>query len=407
MKQDYDQIKVRCEEVSHVSEDLIDNFLVYYAGEKDKQSKEFDSRVASFKHITQVDRRWENMLKSQYIAHRIFRAGGLLRRYLNHVAIKQRSAEELAFLQDQLAVPWRFSFSKIIGNPAADFYEMLDVVSDVPFLLYSKAVTLTLAEQPVVLWFSLISFNGSCWETYGPVNGYGSFDLDDIFFFGTEVNSTIDSEEALMMDVERNPVPYMMLLHGASMPLVVNDNDEVVMLYSDYDDVTFEPGKMRQTFKVEYNDDIYRLTVEEFEAFPHHAAAYYDEPTNLLAVTAMTDKGFDGLVQALNSSGVDVDEEAQIRIHLSMLLTAGEILKRKIEVNPFEKFFEVDSTVDDQEHQEKIHHFLELLVPEINEGRVPDANLIAAKAGIDPEIARMIINDLLSKRKGVKKKKKK
>jgi hypothetical protein len=90
-----------------------------------------------------------------------------------------------------------------------------------------------------------------------------------------------------------------------------------------------------------------------------------------------------------------------------MLHTAAEVLKKKIDVNPFEKGFQVDSTVEEQEHHERIHQFLELLVPEINEDRVPDAELLARKAGIDPEFAQMIISDLLSKRKGVKKNKKK
>jgi hypothetical protein len=162
MMRDYNELKAHCAEVSLVSQELIDNFLVYYSAKRDKLSQEFDSRVASFKHITKVDKAWESMLKSQYIVHRVFHAGGLLPKYLNHAAIKQRSPEELAFLQDQLTVPWRFSFSKIVGNPAADFYEMHDVFSDVSFLLYSKAVTRTLADQPVMLWFNLICFNGRC-----------------------------------------------------------------------------------------------------------------------------------------------------------------------------------------------------------------------------------------------------
>jgi hypothetical protein len=113
----------------------------------------------------------------------------------------------------------------------------------------------------------------------------------------------------LVLDVEKNPVPYMMLLHGGNLPLVANNNEEVVMLYSEYDEVILEMGTMRQTFKVDYNDDVYRLTINDFPEFPHHAAAYYDEPTKRLAVTAVTDKGFDALVQALNASGVNVDTD--------------------------------------------------------------------------------------------------
>jgi hypothetical protein len=52
-------------------------------------------------------------------------------------------------------------------------------------------------------------FNGACWQTFGPVVPFRSFQPDDIFFFATELNLFIETEEDLMADVEENPFPYL------------------------------------------------------------------------------------------------------------------------------------------------------------------------------------------------------
>lgn len=116
---DFEEIKKICARTSRITAAVIDDFLLHYAAAKDNLAREFDQRVATYKHITQqLDISWVNMLKSQYIVHRVFKADGLLRKYLNHAEIKRRPSDEQEFLKAQVAQPWRFSFSMIIENPA-------------------------------------------------------------------------------------------------------------------------------------------------------------------------------------------------------------------------------------------------------------------------------------------------
>jgi hypothetical protein len=343
------------------------------------------------------------MLKSQYIIHQVFKEGGLLRKYLNHAEVKRRSHAEQEFLKEQLLVPWRFSFSVISGNPAPDFYQMEDVLSGDSFLLYSKSVTQTLKEQSAILWLNLIAFNGSCWQTFGPLNAYQSFDLDDIFFFATELNPGIDSEESLTLDVEKNPIPYMMLLNGAMMPSTVNKDDELLILFSEEERESIDTEKLRADFKVEYSKDVYRFSISTFDNFPHLAAAYFDEHTNRFVVTAMTEKGFGSMIKALNKNDIEIDEEPQIRIHPSMLATTEKILRKKLQLNPYERLFEGESSPVQKVELEKINNFLKSVLPELNSGKMPDIEVLATQAGIDKTFAKELLEDAIAKIESMKK----
>lgn len=398
MMTDYNAIKKFCDDASIISRTVIDEFLVYYAGEKDSLAREFDLKVASYRHITaKFDASWVRMIKSQYIAHKIFKSDGLLRKYLNHVEIKRRPAEEQLFLREQLATPWRFCFSIINSTPSPDFYEMADVFSGESFLLYSKSTSVILAEQPVMLWFNLIAYNGKCWETFGPLSGYASFDADDIFFFATEVNGRIENEEDLIADVEKNPMPYMMLLHGARIPRIINNNDEVLMLVGEHELESIDTGQLKDHFKVEYVDVVFRITHNKWTEPPHLAEAYYEEKQKLLTINAGTERAFSSFVKELNAHGIDFRPEAHIRIHPAMHVTAEEILKRKLKLNPYEHLFAYPSASGTDEELKKINRFMDLALPYINSRAKADISALAKEAGIDVAVAERIFKNTLKR----------
>ena len=107
---------------------------------------------------------------------------------------------------------------------------MEDVFTGEHFLLYSKSIGQILREHGVSLWFNLIGFNGHCWQTYGPIGNFQSFDADDVFFYATELDRSITSEATLFNYLEKNPVPFMMLMTGANYPLIMNNGYEVVQV---------------------------------------------------------------------------------------------------------------------------------------------------------------------------------
>ncbi|MEO6000624.1 MAG: hypothetical protein ABIN89_27500 [Chitinophagaceae bacterium] len=192
---------------------------------------EFESRISRFRDAENgMPSEWHEMVKTQYIANRIFKQDGLIHKYLNHAAIKDINAEQRNYLELMAANPWKFSFSEITANPADDFYDMGDIFTEETYLLFSPYVDQVLSERSVLTWFNLIGFNGSCWQTFGPLTGFQSFCADDIFFYATELNRSIESEDDLIEDVESIPIPYMMLMTGSTFPLVRHEEHEVVQV---------------------------------------------------------------------------------------------------------------------------------------------------------------------------------
>lgn len=386
---DYEKMRDLCIKGGKVSSSVVDEFLVYYAASRDKLADEFDARIARFKDaLKELPSNWTGLLKSQYIVHRIFKKQGLISRYINHAAIKELGVEQKNYLRQMASQPWRFSFSEIVTTPARDFYEMEDVFTGERYLLHSPSVGRILSERPVLLWFNLIGFNGECWETFGPVSGFQSFDADDIFFYATELNGSIASETDLLKDVESNPVPYMMLLTGSTYPLIQNQGFEFIQVVGESHLQKFDMQPLKNEFRIEYAEGVFKLTHELWSDPPHFAEAYFDEGRKTVLLFASTDSGYLELAKRLNTYGFTVQLEPDVRLHLPMLTVIEKLHNKKIEVNPYAELFEIKKSPADDALMTKLNELLSRTLPYINAGKEPDIDALAKEVGVDPEIAR-------------------
>jgi hypothetical protein len=385
---DYNHLLDRCSYVNKISTTLIDEFLVYYAVKCDKVDREFETRISRFREIEkEMPSNWKGLIKAQYIGQRIFKEGGLIHKYLNSAAIKARNTEEQEYLRTMAAYPWRFSFSEIRANPASDFYEMEDVFTGEVFLLYSPSITRTLSDQPVLLWFNLIGYNGSCWQTYGPVISFQSFSSDDIFFYATELNSAIESDADLLADLDDNPVRYMVLACGSNYPLVVQQDYEVVQVTGEGTYTGFDVQALRKDSLVEYAEGVFKLSHEVWSERPHFAEAYYEEASGKVLLFALTDRGYRELSGLLISHGMEIPTEPDIRLHIPMGIVIKKALKRTLDLNPYSRLFETRTSPESEEQMSKLNRFLALALPYINSGRQPDITALAKEAGVDAELA--------------------
>jgi len=389
---DFNTVKLICEENSKISSKVVDEFLIYYAAARNNLEQEMNLRFAEYKHITQkFQSEWTNKLKAQFIAHKIFKKDGLIKRYFNHAEVRNLKREEIKYLEQQADYPWKFSFSIIKENQSDNFYLMEDVFRNEEFLLYSPGVTAILKSQPVILWFNMIAFNGSCWQSYGPIGAYRSFEPDDIFFFATELDSDIFDENDMLLKVEHDPVPYMMLLAGANYPLIVNKKDQVVYVQAEYNMENMNTRNLTDSFITEYNKGVYRLSLKKWNEHPHFSQAYFDENSKTLLLSSMTDRGFSALVEGLNKYGYEFSDEPLIRVNLTMVSTASEILKKKIDLIKYEKLFSKKSSPAEKENLDKLNLLISLALPDINAGREPDIKSLAVKAGLDLETAQDVL----------------
>jgi len=382
-----------CKEVNILSAVVVDDFLMYYVARQEGLEREMDQLLMRFRQVTKgFQQSWINLIKAQYVCHRIFKKGGLIKKYLNHVAVKALTPEQRNYLQQQSAVPWRYSYSVITANPQTDFYEMEDVFNGETFLLYSPSVTKILSEQPVALWFNLIAFNGSCWQSFGPVVSFQGFQPDDIFFFATELNPRIETEEDLMADVEENPFPYLMLINVSRHPFIIHGKDEILQLIAEHRTEAFDSTGLKKDFTLEYTQDVYRIRPGSWGEPPHFATAYYSEIRKTLLLTSMTDRGFRALVDQLNDHDLGLPTEPDIRVHLTMLLAIKDILGKEMRLNPYEELFERKSTPKEKDTMDKLNKLLSLALPFINANQEPDVEALAKEAGVDTETARELLS---------------
>ncbi len=385
----FEQIKRHSQNSTALSKIVVDDFLIYYAAMVEDMENHLNMRLKKFQHFT---RDWPasylNYLKSEFIASRLFREGGLIGKYLNHSALKNLPAEQYAFLQFQHEHPWKFSFAEVVNNPEEEFYEMRDVFSGEEYLLYSPGMKDTLKDRNPILWFNLIGFNGKCWQTFGLILGFSSFDQDDIFFFGTEINPSITNEIQLMNEVHRDPLPFFMLLDDSTKPLIVSKGYQISHWVATDEIRDFSTDSLGPAFTIGWNKNVYQLNLKKWCEAPHFATAYYDEKKNSLYRYALTEKGFEMLSSSLNEAGFDLNEEADIHVSINMVTSIEKILKKKLNLNPYDTLFQQIRSEGEKKMLEKMNHFLSSTLPALNEGKAIDLEKLAAEAGLDLKTAR-------------------
>lgn len=398
-KTDFKSIRIHCDSNGSLSGKVIDDALMHFAARQENLEWEMEKCLARYQHITRdIHESWANRVKAQYIAHRLFKAGGLIKKYINHAELRRFSGQERIYLEWQLQHPWRYSFSVILNNPAKDFYRMEDVLSGETFLLYSQGTSHTLRQQDVILWLNLIAFNGYCWQTFGPLGAYTGFDGDDIFFYATELNPSLESEEDVMREIDANPIPFNMLVAGAALPRTFSRGVELILLSAEYDLDSFDTtSSLRSHFTIEYSNGVYKLSLMGWDELPHFSVAYYNEKKKVLQMSAMSEPGFDALASQLNASGYQVSHEAHVRVSPTMLTTAENILRKKIRLTPYESLFKVKPSPGAQADIDKLNQVLAMILPEVNAGRNPDIDMLAKQAGVDVELVRNVVNSAIQR----------
>ena len=399
MTTSYQEIKQICLQNQQLTKRLIDEFLLYYAADRFKLYREMNKAFARYRHFTKdAPESWINTMKGQYIAHRIFMEDGLINRFINHRALAHLDEEEMAFLRRNQANPWRFSFSEIIDNPAPDFFEIEDVFTGENLLLYSPSTSEILQDRDPLLWFNLLSYNGSCYESYGVINPFQSFEPEDILFYASQLNPDqwIENPSKLMELVSKDPVPYMLLLLKSELPLVFQGDDQFVQNTGEFLDDSFESSVLKDAFTIEYAHDVYRLSLKDWSEFPHFSVAYYDESEQLLFLSATTDRGYDALVDALNDCGYNLPYNPDFRVNTAMMNTVQEILRKDINLNPYEDLFKKMDTKESGE-VDNLNNMLAEILPDLNAGLKPDAKKLAQQFNVNEENARELIDELWKK----------
>jgi hypothetical protein len=285
----------------------------------------------------------------------------------------------------------------ITEEPEHEFFLMEDVFSEQKYLVFSPGISQLKASGNPVLWLNLLGYNGACWQSFGPIGAFNSFQPNDIYFFATELDPEISDEEDVILHIETNPLPYMMLLSGAAYPLTFHKDEQMRYMMAEYDLDKLDTAALKKDFKTEYNSGVYRFTHKKWGEPPYVAQAYFDENLKLILFTAMTTRSFRGIVKEVNALGYHFSDDPFLSVNTSMLVTTGNILQKKIVLNEYEELFHVEQDEENKKVIEEMNAFIALVLPDIHAGRMPGIAAAARKSGISIETAQDLVKVVTGK----------
>jgi hypothetical protein len=108
----------------------------------------------------------------------------------------------------------------------------------------------------------------------------------------------------------------------------------------------------------------------------------------------MTAEGFDNLSEMLINLGLEIDKQEDFTVSTAMLFTMEDILKKKVVINSYENYFTERTEIIKDDNLDSINKFMNLVLPHINSGKIPDIAALAKKVGIDNETAQSIYDQV-------------
>ncbi|HDT12310.1 MAG TPA: hypothetical protein ENO01_01490 [Candidatus Marinimicrobia bacterium] len=394
----YEIIESLCLRYKEITKYLIDEYLIYYCAELEQLEPAFKRKTNRFRHIiNKMPKGWYAFLLSQYIAYQLFKEDGYAKKYLSHPAILSRSEEEKNLIKTYVRYPWRYTFCFVRKSPYPNFFDMIDPFTTESFLLYSPSIENISQSHQVTLYFLLIQFNGSCWETYGPIVDFTSLTISDVLFYARQFRPEISHIEEIPEVIENNPIPFSMLHIGANIPLIFHKEKRVVMSRMEFLLDDFVPEEHSDVFEIEKKKFLNKLSLRGVDGFPDFAAAYYSKNEKSIMLTAMTDYGFDKLTDYFEELGYELPFEDMERVSPGILHVIEEILGWKINFIPYEKNFEKKENNISKTDQKKINKFINKLIEDLNSGVDSDIGLYAEQCELDKESAFEIAATILSR----------
>lgn len=394
---DYPALERRLRMNSRNSETLVDGFLIDYCDQRDNAIRDLIRGLEPYRNIVdEMPPGWLEYVSSQYIAFRLFRGKGLVRKYRGHDAVRRRSPEELAWLERQLMEPWRFCFCRILYQPYRDFHMMEDVCSGEEFLMYSPALNRWIEEVGgwPALSLVLVNSNDVCRETFGPIANFKGLLPDDLVFFARQLQPHVRYLDDVPAVIDRDPIPFMMLYRWGEIPAAVHKKDFLIAHRADIHNVAPDPARLEEHFVLERRDHVLKCELKRWRKHPHFAECFYDTRKKLLIARAMTERSWHKLASALEYANVDIEFRHVQRGSAMAVMMAEQLFGRNIHMTSYDKLFTEPVDPDMQAELDKLNAFFSGYFEAQNRGVKADVDALARAFDVDPAVARDMIEQI-------------
>ena len=384
----YKELKDYCDQVSEASKRCVDQGALEWVTHRHTRiAKEFLLAAPTYaKRGVKLDDQALFTLTITYQAWQMFRQGGLINKYVKGSEYAALQGLDLEILQVYERRPWSFRLIRVLELHPHDFLTVVDELSGEKLLLQSKGITEEHTESGSRLWLVLLSHNGQCFQTYGALLNYPSFDLEDLYYFGGELGEVLDGPGALSRLINRNPTPFLMLYAASVIPRIVLKDEFEFIWNQAVDRLDAAPlmSSHEARFTVKWNRNVFLLEPKDEEGwgtFPHYAHAYYDERRGELLRISQTEAGFEGLTSLLAEGGLELDPISDVAVSMSMVAAAKKVLGRPFRLDPYSRLFKVEEPKSEQ--LTVVNMALRLMMDDVNAGTVPDFEAVARETGLD------------------------
>jgi hypothetical protein len=213
------------------------------------------------------------------------------------------------------------------------------------------------------LFFFLISFNGSCYQTYGVLAYFKGIQAFDIFYFAKQLRPEIVFVNEIPGVIEKDPVPFCMLFDGSELPVTVHKTDMLVLNQSEFRVAEFHPEVLADSFYLETKQHVTMMSLKGWAEFPHFAKCFFHSKHKCFIVTAMTDRGYALIVDAMNKAEQSFPVQPEHRATVAMIELTHKILGKRFAFSPYEKMFRKKKPSPEEKVEiDKMNKFLKLLM---------------------------------------------
>jgi hypothetical protein len=388
---DYKATQDFCEQVAAASKRAVDNGILAWMDERHpREAKAFFHAVQTYiKRGVKLDEPALHTLFVTYQGWQAFRPGGLVTKYVKTADYARFTGQERAVLERYEMVPWSFRLLHVVAAHSHDMLTVLDVLSGEEIPLYSKGISEGHAESGPRLWMVLVSHNGRCAQTYGALMSFPAYDVEDFYYFGSELGVSLDGPAALSRLINRQPIPFLMLYMVSDIPRVRLGGEVDFVWQQSVDAIEdFAVSQLEPRFTMAWNRNVFRavpapVAGADWGAFPHKAQAYYHERSGELLRIAQTEAGFEALTAALADCGIVLDDLSEVAVSMGMVVAATRVTGKKFRLDPYESLFEVKQP--DSSGLDVVNMALRLMMDDVNAGTVPDFEAVARETGLDVE----------------------
>jgi hypothetical protein len=395
---DYQIIKLKCAEDTELSIRALDKCLLHYHLDKAQNKLTLQFVLNSYwRQLVDLEPQLVDLLVAEFTAHQLFGQKHLIQEYLKDPEMLKLPEAEYQYLEWHAKHTWRFSFAVIQDNPEPGFFNMLDLLTNESYLLYSPGLQKICKTGVPRLCFNLISFNGLCWQTYGVVICSRAYTWDDIFFLSEWINPEIEDEEGIAQEVESNCFPFLLLVLGMNSPIVSSQGYEIIFCGATDYCQSINLDQMQFKFSISSKGCIVQMKPHEMSEFPHDTVAYFDPKKKEIIRNASTLEGYDFLTEALRESGIEVETGADYYVTPAMYTAAEKILDQKISLtSEHRRLFNKPLSKED-ELTKRMNKFVQMILPNINSGEKPDIEGMAFAAGLDSDLGEELWEKLSNK----------